>query len=49
MKQSEVEIQRWSGEKTPDEATIRQLYANDGLQPYRWSNAPGDVYTAHPR
>ena len=47
MKQSEVEIQRWSGEKTPDEATIRQLYANDGLQPYRWSNAPGDVYSAH--
>ena len=47
MKQSEVEIQRWSGENRPDEAEIRQIYADEGLQPYRWSNAPGDVYSAH--
>ena len=47
MKQSEVEIQRWSADNRPDEAKIRQIYADEDLQPYRWSNAPGDVYSAH--
>ena len=47
MKQSNVEVQKWSGDGTPDEATLRQLYSDEGLHPYRWSNAPGDVYSAH--
>ena len=47
MKQNEVAIQRWQDDKTPNEATIRHLYASEDLQPYRWSNAPGDAYSAH--
>ena len=47
MNPKKVEIQRWPEDKTVDEATIRKLYANEGLQPYRWSNSPGDVYGAH--
>ncbi len=37
----------WNESKPPDEAAIRQIYASEGLAPYAWSNAPGDVYGAH--
>ena len=47
MKQSEAKVSRWSEEKKPDEATIREILAEEGLHPYRWSNAPGDVYSSH--
>jgi quercetin dioxygenase-like cupin family protein len=47
MKQSEAKVSKWSGEKKPDEATIREILAAEGLHPYRWSNAPGDVYSSH--
>jgi quercetin dioxygenase-like cupin family protein len=26
---------------------LRQILSEEGLQAYRWSNAPGDVYSAH--
>ena len=44
---SEINIQPWSEGGQPTEATIRQILDREGLQPYRWSNAPGDVYHAH--
>jgi quercetin dioxygenase-like cupin family protein len=47
MNQSEARVSRWSDEKKPDEATIRETLAEEGLHPYRWSNAPGDVYDSH--
>ncbi len=47
MQQSEVEIHRWSDSKPPDEATMQQILAEEGLHGYRWSNAPGDVYSSH--
>jgi quercetin dioxygenase-like cupin family protein len=47
MKQSEVEVHKWSGSETPDESALRQILAEEGLHAYRWSNAPGDVYGAH--
>ena len=47
MEPSKVEVTRWSDEKEPDEATIREILAEEGLHPYRWSNAPGDVYSSH--
>lgn len=37
----------WNAPEPPDEAAIRQIYASEGLAPYAWSNAPGDVYGAH--
>ena len=47
MNQRQIEVQRWKGGKKPDEATIRQIVADQGLHPFRWSNSPGDVYRAH--
>jgi quercetin dioxygenase-like cupin family protein len=43
----EINIQAWSDEEPPTEAEIRRILDREGLQPYRWSNAPGDVYNAH--
>jgi quercetin dioxygenase-like cupin family protein len=37
----------WASSEAPSEQAIRQLYAAEGLEPYRWSNAPGDTYAAH--
>lgn len=37
----------WSSTEPPTEAAIRRVLAAEGLQPYTWSNAPGDRYGAH--
>ncbi|HEX9370302.1 MAG TPA: cupin domain-containing protein [Roseiflexaceae bacterium] len=42
-----VRVIPWPGERPPDEAAIRRALGDEGLQPYRWSNGPGDVYSAH--
>ena len=47
MEQSKVEIVRWSGNTSPDEETLRKILAEEDLYGYRWSNGPGDVYSAH--
>jgi quercetin dioxygenase-like cupin family protein len=47
MKPDGIEIHKWSRGIAPDEAAIRKILDAEGLQPYRWSNAPGDVYGAH--
>jgi quercetin dioxygenase-like cupin family protein len=47
MKPDGIEVHKWSGEPAPDETGIRNILAAEGLQPYRWSNGPGDVYGAH--
>jgi uncharacterized protein YjlB len=44
---NEVRVERWSGSQPPDEAALREICAREGLWPYRWSNAPGDIYAAH--
>ena len=45
--QNNVSIERWEGDQPPQEAEIRRLFEREGLQPYRWSNGPGDIYPAH--
>jgi quercetin dioxygenase-like cupin family protein len=40
-------VTRWAGSTTPTESTLRQLYADEGLSPYQWSNGPHDTYAAH--
>jgi quercetin dioxygenase-like cupin family protein len=40
-------LRPWPARESPSEDTIRRVYAAEGLSPYRWSNAPGDVYAAH--
>ena len=47
MADNKVEIIRWSGGTNPDEETLRKILAEEDLHGYRWSNGPGDVYSAH--
>ncbi|UCD88567.1 MAG: hypothetical protein JSW04_08820 [Desulfobacterales bacterium] len=47
MTQHDIQVRRWPDEQTPNEAEIRKILAEEGLQPYRWSNTPGDVYGVH--
>jgi quercetin dioxygenase-like cupin family protein len=42
-----VAVERWPEEQAPTESQLRDLMGHEGLQPYRWSNGPGDVYSAH--
>ena len=37
----------WAGSTPPAESTLRQLYADEGLSPYQWSNGANDSYSAH--
>lgn len=43
----EVTIQRWEESEPPAESELRELYRQEGLSPYTWSNGPGDTYVAH--
>jgi quercetin dioxygenase-like cupin family protein len=47
MKQDNIEVHKWSGDLAPDETAILKVLADEGLQPYRWSNGPEDVYGTH--
>lgn len=38
---------QWNRKEPPTEAALKRIFTEEGLQPYRWSNAPGDVYGAH--
>src|SRR5947207_628959 len=42
-----VKVVQWPESKAPTESLIREILGKEGLQPYRWSNGPGDVYGAH--
>jgi quercetin dioxygenase-like cupin family protein len=42
-----VKALQWTEKEPPTEAAIQRVFQAQGLQPYRWSNAPGDVYGAH--
>jgi quercetin dioxygenase-like cupin family protein len=44
---ADVHVTAWPGAEPPTEADLRERYIAEGLNPYRWSNAPGDVYGAH--
>ena len=47
MSRQSVRVHRWPEDRAPAESIIRRLMAGEGLQPYRWSNSPGDRYSAH--
>ncbi len=42
-----INVVQWSGEQLPTEQALFNILHAEGLQPYRWSNGPGDVYGAH--
>ena len=44
---SAIQVRTWSTAEPPTEAAIRLILGAEGLQPYAWSNGPGDVYGAH--
>jgi quercetin dioxygenase-like cupin family protein len=43
----DIQVERWSENQPATEEVLRDLFDAEGLHPYRWSNAPGDVYAAH--
>lgn len=43
----EVKTTPWPYDRPPTESELRDLYAAEGLAPYRWSNGPYDRYQAH--
>jgi quercetin dioxygenase-like cupin family protein len=47
MKDDKYQVSRWSQEHLPEEREIEQILGSEGLSYYRWSNGPGDVYSAH--
>ena len=43
----ELMVQRWEKPAPPTEGELREHYRQEGLNPYAWSNAPGDRYAPH--
>ena len=37
----------WTDSASPTQSVLSQRMANEGLNPYSWSNGPNDVYSAH--
>ena len=43
----ELKITRWNQTNSPTEGELLEIYRQEGMAPYSWSNGPGDVYPAH--
>jgi quercetin dioxygenase-like cupin family protein len=43
----QLSVKQWLGTTPANESEIRKQFQIEGLQPYAWSNAPGDVYSPH--
>jgi quercetin dioxygenase-like cupin family protein len=43
----DLKIQRWERQTPPTEKELLELYRQEGLEPYSWSNGPGDTYAPH--
>ena len=37
----------WRDAESPDEASVQRRLREEGVEPYAWSNGPGDRYGAH--
>jgi len=44
---STAKVTSWTQSGLPTEADLRRDMLAQGLQPYRWSNSPGDTYAPH--
>jgi quercetin dioxygenase-like cupin family protein len=38
---------RWRDRDAPSSATVARRLREEGVEPYAWSNGPGDRYAAH--
>ncbi len=47
MNAKNVKKTKWPADIRPDKAVLLKIMADEGLNPYTWSNGPGDVYGAH--
>ena len=47
MRENIIQVQRWLHAHSPTEDELRRQFQNEGLEPLRWSNEPGDVYATH--
>lgn len=47
MDSNSVKVRPWPGTTKPSAAEIRRRFSDESLQPYQWSNGPGDTYGAH--
>ncbi len=47
MSKVTVQVTPWKGAAAPTEQELLALFEREGLRPYRWGNAPGDVYGVH--
>lgn len=43
----ELSVKRWSESAPPTEHELGEIYRQEGLDPYAWSNGPGDRYSPH--
>ncbi len=43
----ELSVTRWDQPNLPTEKELLEKYRQEGLEPYSWSNAPGDTYAPH--
>lgn len=42
-----IHVAKWPYKDPPAEEALRQLMLDENLEPYRWTNDPGDYYDAH--
>lgn len=42
-----LRVTPWAGPGTPGRSALSKLMADEGLDPYAWSNGPFDVYAVH--
>jgi hypothetical protein len=42
-----MQIVRWQGASLPQEQELCRHMQEEGLNPYAWSNGPGDQYAVH--
>ncbi len=43
----ELKVTPWPGPEPASETAVREIYTSEGMQPYSWSNGPGDKYNPH--
>ncbi len=47
MRRAEPKVTPSESGGVPSESDLRRKMTEEGLDPYRWSNGPGDLYGAH--